>query len=235
MFKPENRKELIPMIFGIALLLAGVGLLLTGFAFAFGIVSNPSGYIERQIPPAVQQNTTAGPHASFMFNVTGFSVSFNDNSRQGDAGIVSWDWDFGDGSRSNQQNPQHTYSTNFSGFVRLTVRDANDKQNAAVGNVQAFPGANTAGNSTVDPGDIAGSLDFGAVFAPIIGILIAVTAVITTFFMLMIMWLVGASITKAGWNLIRPRPETIRIRIKPKHLEAEPVSPPPAIPPPPSS
>ena len=41
--------------------------------------------------------------------------------------------------------------------------------------------------------------------------------------MLVIMWLVGASIMKAGWNLIRPRPETIRIRLKPKHLEAEPV------------
>ena len=52
-------------------------------------------------------------------------------------------------------------------------------------------------------------------------VLVGVAAVITTFFMLLIMWLIGASITKAGWNLIRPRPETIRIRIKPKHLEAE--------------
>src|SRR2546426_12085406 len=108
-----------------------------------------------------------------MFNVSALSVSFNDNSRQGDAGIVSWDWDFGDGSRSNQQNPQHTYSTNFTGFVRLTVRDANDKSNSAVGSVQAFPSANSQGNSTEDPGDIAGSIDFGAGFRPNFGVLVA--------------------------------------------------------------
>ena len=225
MFKPENRKETMSLIFGIALLLAGVGLLLSGFALAYGIVSNPSHFIQSQIPATVEQNATAGPRASFTFNVTDLTVTFRDNSRQGDAGITGWDWDFGDGSRSNQQNPQHTYSTNFTGFVRLTVRDANDKSNSAVGSVQAFPRANSQGNSTVDPGDIAGSIDFGAVFRPIFGVLVAVAAVVTTFLMLLVMWLVGASITKAGWNLIRPRPETIRIRVKPKHLEAEPVYP----------
>ena len=225
MFKPENRKETVSLITGIVLLLVGVGLLLTGFSIAFRIVSNPVGYIESQIPPSIQENATAGPRASFTFTVQNLTVSFTDNSQRGDSPIATWDWDFGDGSRSNQQSPQHTYSTNFSGFVRLTVRDGNDKQNAAVGNVQAFPGANTQGNSTVDPGDIAGSLDFGAIFRPVLGILVAVTAVAATFFMLIIMWLVGASITKAGWNLIRPRPETIRIRVKPKHLEAEPVYP----------
>jgi len=242
MFTPGNRKETLSLIFGIVLLLVGVGLLLTGFSIAFRIVGNPVGYIESQIPPSVQENATAGPRASFTFTVANFTVTFADNSPQGDSPIATWDWDFGDGSRSNQQSPQHTYSTNFSGFVRLTVRDGNDKTNAAVGNVQAFPGANTQGNSTVDPGDIVGSLDFGAVFRPIIGILVAVAAVAATFFMLIIMWLVGASITKAGWNLIRPRPETIRIRVKPKHLEAEPVYPaqvvalasePPSPPPPP--
>jgi len=225
MFKPENRKETLSLIFGIVLLLVGVGLLLTGFSIAFRIVSNPGGYIQSQIPPTIAENATAGPRASFTYMVASLTVTFTDNSQAGDSPIAMWDWDFGDGSRSNQQSPSHTYSTNFSGFVRLVVRDGSDKQNAAVGNVQAFPGANTQGNSTVDPGDLAGSLDFGAVFQPIIGIMVAVAAVAATFFMLIIMWLVGASITKAGWNLIRPRPETIRIRVKPKHLEAEPVYP----------
>jgi len=242
MFKPENRNETLSLIFGIVLLLAGVGLLLTGFSIAFRIVSNPSGFIQSQIPPAVVENASQGPHASFTFIVSNFTVAFTDGSRQGDAAIASRDWDFGDGSRSNQDNPQHTYAQNFSGFVRLTVRDANGKENSAVGNVQAFRGANSMGNSTVDPGDLAGSLDFGAVFRPILGILVAVAAAVVTFAMLLIMTLVGGAITKAGWNLIRPRPETVRIRIKPKHLEAEPVYPsagapagygPPSPPPPP--
>ena len=242
MFKPENRKETLSLIFGVVLLLVGLGLLLSGFAIAFRIVSNPSGYIQAQIPPSVQANASQGPRASFTFLVANFTVTFTDTSQRGDAAIAGWDWDFGDGSRSNLQSPQHTYSQNFSGFVRLTVRDAADKKSSGVGSVQAFRGASSQGNSTVDPGDIAGSIDFGAVFKPVIGILIAVAAVATTFFMLLIMWLVGASIMKAGWNLIRPRPETIRIRVKPKHLEAEPVYPvqgvgaapePPSFPPPP--
>jgi len=229
MFKPENRKETLSLIFGVVLLLVGLGLLLSGFAIAFRIVSNPSGYIQAQIPPSIQQNATAGPRASFTFLVANFTVTFTDTSQRGDAAIAGWDWDFGDGSRSNLQSPQHTYSQNFSGFVRLAVRDAADKKSSGVGSVQAFRGASSQGNSTVDPGDIAGSIDFGAVVRPLMGILVAVAAVATTFFMLLIMWLVGASIMKAGWNLIRPRPETIRIRVKPKHLEAEPVyaSPPP--------
>jgi hypothetical protein len=222
-FAPENRKETLSVIIGIALLLAGIGLLLTGFVIAHGIVSNPSGYIESQIPPSVQENATQGPRASFTFTVTNLTVTFTDGSRQGDAGIVSWDWDFGDGSRSNQQSPEHTYSGNFNGFVRLTVRDGNNKENSAMGNIQAAPGMSQQGNSTADPGDIAGSIDFSSVFQPILGVLIALAAVVATFFMLMVMCLVGGSIMKAGVNLIRPKPETIRIRVKPKHLEADPV------------
>src|SRR2546427_372653 len=30
-------------------------------------------------------------------------------------------------------------------------------------------------------------------------------------------WNLGA-VTRAGWNMIKPKPETIRVRLKPKHL-----------------
>src|SRR3989442_9018053 len=175
MFKPENRKETLSLIFGVVLLLVGLGLLLSGFAIAFRIVSNPSAYIQAQIPPSIQANASQGPRASFTFLVANFTVTFADTSQRG-AAIAGWDWDFGDGSRSNLQSPQHTYSQNFSGFVRLAVRDAADKKSSGVGSVQAFRGASSQGNSTVDPGDIAGSIDFGAVFQPLIGILVAVAA-----------------------------------------------------------
>lgn len=229
MFKPENRRELISLLTGFVLLGVGVSLLLVGFGIAFGIVGDPAGYLQSQIPPSAQ-NATQGPRASFTFTVTDFSVDFTDNSQSRDAPIVGYDWDFGDGSQTNQRNPSHTYSTNFSGFVRLTVRDDRGRENSAIGSVQAGPGANLQGNSMADPADIAGSIDFGSVFEPIVNVVIGTAAVVATFFMLFIMWLVGASLTKAGWNLIRPRPETIRIRIKPKHLEAEPVYPAQAVP-----
>jgi len=37
--------------------------------------------------------------------------------------IVSWDWNFGDGGNSTDQNPSHTYSANGSYNVSLTVSD----------------------------------------------------------------------------------------------------------------
>jgi len=37
--------------------------------------------------------------------------------------LVSWDWDFGDGESSTDQNPTHTYNTNGSFTVSLTVSD----------------------------------------------------------------------------------------------------------------
>ncbi len=36
-------------------------------------------------------------------------------------------------------------------------------------------------------------------------------------------YLVGASILKAGWNLITPKAETIAVRVKPRSLQVEPV------------
>jgi len=36
-------------------------------------------------------------------------------------------------------------------------------------------------------------------------------------------YLVGASILKAGWNLITPKAETIQVRVKPRSLQVEPV------------
>ncbi len=48
---------------------------------------------------------------------------------------------------------------------------------------------------------------------------------LVTFMFLMIEYLVGASILKAGWNLVTPKAETIQVRVKPRSLQVEPVSP----------
>jgi YVTN family beta-propeller protein len=62
--------------------------------------------------------------ANFASNVTrGYaplSVQFTDTS--GDA--AEWDWDFGDGTGSNEQNPVHTYHEAGNYTVRLTARNA---------------------------------------------------------------------------------------------------------------
>ena len=231
MFRPENRKDTIGLLVGLAVLALGISFQLFTFSIASGIVAHPREYLESKIPQTAQE--PEGPRASFRWTANGFDVAFNDSSSQGDAGIAAWAWDFGDGASSSERSPAHAYARNGSYFVRLTVRDSNGKESSAISDVQVLPGAQAGGNSTVDLGDLAGAFNPLALNAPLVNVGVGVAAVTAVFFMLLIMWLVGASITKAGWNLVRPRPETVRVRIKPRHIEAEPVEP-QAIPPPPS-
>ena len=63
------------------------------------------------------------PVPDFMADNTGFctetdiTVNFTDNSTN----AVSWEWDFGDGNTSTEQNPTHTYAAFGSYTVTLTV------------------------------------------------------------------------------------------------------------------
>ena len=221
MFRPENRRETIVMLVGFGVLAAGIALLLLAFSIASGIVSHPGDFVQSQIPQSAQE--PKGPRASFRWTASGFGVGFTDSSSKGAASVSDWTWDFGDGALSSAQNPTHTYAQNGSYFVRLTVRDGNGKESSAISNVTVFPGNQASGNSTSDVGDLTQSLNPLALVAPLTNVAVGVAAVVVTFSMLLIMVLVGSAITKAGWNLARPRPETIRVRVKPKHLEVEPI------------
>ncbi|MCL6583859.1 MAG: DUF1566 domain-containing protein [bacterium] len=52
-------------------------------------------------------------------------IQFTDKSTCQDGAITSWLWDFGDGQRSQEQNPQHTYGAAGVYTVTLTVADPN--------------------------------------------------------------------------------------------------------------
>lgn len=59
----------------------------------------------------------------------GTTVSFTDQSTTS-ASIASWDWGFGDGTKSTQQNPAKTYSVFGSYTTTLTVTDINGCKSA---------------------------------------------------------------------------------------------------------
>lgn len=68
------------------------------------------------------------PTADFTFAPSspapGQVITFTDISADPDGNIVSWDWDFGDGSdHSDQQHPTHSYLLDDSYVVTLTVTD----------------------------------------------------------------------------------------------------------------
>lgn len=70
---------------------------------------------------------TLPPVAGFVFSpilpAVGDSVNFADVSADPDGRIVSWSWDFGDGAKSDQVTPTHTYAAAGNYPVVLVVTD----------------------------------------------------------------------------------------------------------------
>jgi len=62
------------------------------------------------------------PNANFTFTTNELTAFFTDASTD-DGTIESWDWIFGDGAGSSDQNPQHTYAGEGTFTVELTVTD----------------------------------------------------------------------------------------------------------------
>ncbi len=66
------------------------------------------------------------PTAAFTSSTTSgcapHTVNFTDQSSPGSGSVTQWEWNFGDGSTSTQQNPSHTYtqSGTFSVFLKIT-------------------------------------------------------------------------------------------------------------------
>lgn len=64
------------------------------------------------------------PVASFGTNASGLSINFDaSGSSDSDGAIVSWTWDFGDGASASGETTNHTYASNGSYSVSLTVTD----------------------------------------------------------------------------------------------------------------
>ena len=62
------------------------------------------------------------PAADFTYSCTDLDCSFTDQSSD-DGTLSSWSWDFGDGATSTAQNPSHTYGSDGTYTVSLTVTD----------------------------------------------------------------------------------------------------------------
>jgi hypothetical protein len=65
----------------------------------------------------VTLNVYSSPVAAFSYSVNGRTVTFHDSS----SNAVTWQWFFGDGNSSSQQNPLYTYSYDSTFNVMLIV------------------------------------------------------------------------------------------------------------------
>lgn len=81
-------------------------------------VTNHSNYCKSVAQVIVLQQTQ--PVASYTPHINGLEVQFTDLSQ----GLpTSWDWNFGDGTNSNQQNPKHSFNANGEYQVCLTINN----------------------------------------------------------------------------------------------------------------
>ena len=62
-------------------------------------------------------------------------ATFTDKSTVASGSITSWAWDFGDGTTSSTQSPQHTFTSSKTFRVKLTVTTANGCQDTSVQNI----------------------------------------------------------------------------------------------------
>ncbi len=81
----------------------------------------------------------SAPSASFTHSCGGLACDFTDTSTDSDGTVVSWSWDFGDGSAT-AQNPSHTYAADGSYTVSLTVTDDDGATDAVSQNVTVTSG-----------------------------------------------------------------------------------------------
>lgn len=72
----------------------------------------------------VGEAAPAAPIADFSYAVDGLSVSFTNTSTDMNNDIVSYSWDFGDGSTSSEMSPTYAYATAGAYTVSMTVIDA---------------------------------------------------------------------------------------------------------------
>lgn len=195
------------------LLAIGIVVVMFVFVFAYGFIPTAGDYFEEQLP---EEEVVEGPRASFSWTSNDLSVDFVDESEAGDGDIVSWEWDFGDGESDSSSNTNHLYPDNSTWGVSLTIEDENGKTSQAFSDVTVMNGETRSGSSRLEFGDFDFNMDFGKMLLPL-----ALAILVVGLFFVMVV--VGGYMMKAGWNLIKPKPETVKVRIKPKDLEVEPI------------
>ncbi len=78
--------------------------------------------IEKVSPPPPPEPQP--PSADFSYSADGRTVSFTDESSNPDGSIATYTWSFGDGASSTQASPVHTYASDGTYTVTLSVTDS---------------------------------------------------------------------------------------------------------------
>jgi PKD repeat protein len=207
------RREIADAIIGLILIIVGIIIMLAVFSMAMNLAFSAGDFFREQLP---DEESVVGPSAEFRWDTDDLNVTFEDLSQEGDGNIVSWEWDFGDGNQANVQNPSHTYSNEGHYQITLRIEDDNAKRSTSHAEVFIEPVNVLSGSSIGGIPEISFDINITNLLLPI-----AVAILVGALFL--VMFLVGAAITKAGWNILKPKPERLKIKLKPKEIEIKQV------------
>lgn len=198
---------------GTALVVLGLAILLFGFVTA---------YQDLQGLPSDK-----APTAKFAWSVSGLQATLTDSSNANGGSITTVYWTFGDGTSNSSPSPTHTYATPGSYNVTLQIQDDHGGSAQSTAVLAVGPAATGSGTSSPS-GPVGNQTNVGSFLGPVLGGVSGAVKIGETFVLLVVVWLIGATILRAGWNLITPKAETISVRVRPRSLQVEPVTPPAA-------
>ena len=109
--------------------------------------------IEQMLDDCGDDCISPPPMALFTYEIDALTVSFIDLSVSETSTIVDWQWDFGDGSSSQEQFPVHIYSTAGTFYVTLDVSDQYGAEGLQYWEYITLEGESSCGS---DAGDVTG-------------------------------------------------------------------------------
>ena len=210
-------REKLGFFLGIVVLAVGIALLAFTFYSAFTVATNPNGFM-KNLGFEVPIRASAALSVSFSFSpdpvnvnsqtqgtisITGgsqpFFVWINGTTPSGCA-PSSQPLQISSPTYSFQCTPTNTGT--FSAPVDVADR-AGDHGSTSYSLTVQGSGGGGSGTGSGSGGNVS---------------LVPLAMATLTVGMYMVMAVVGAVFVKAGWSMIKPRPETIRIRLKPEEL-----------------
>ncbi|MEA2024514.1 MAG: PKD domain-containing protein [Actinomycetota bacterium] len=205
-----KNSNLYERLWATVLIVVGVVLLGVVFFSAFGIVKDPGEFYDKWVPA----DGVEGPEAAFDWASSDLVVEFVDTSSAGDANLERWAWDFGDGSESTDPNPSHRFDEDGEFGITLDVVDGNGLASRAEATVGVETGAENSGQGALGLNDLADSVidavERGAKGGGVVLLVIGLFVVLT---------MVGGRLLRQGVRVLRPIPDRISVKLRPKNLE----------------
>lgn len=192
------------------LITSGVVLLGIVFVAAFAIAQDPGNFYDEWVPAEGAE----GPEASFDWTSLDLAAEFVDTSSLGEADIERWVWDFADGGESSEPNASHRFSNDGEYLVTLDLVDANGLVSRAESTVTVEVGATYSGEGVIGLNDLADKLtetaERSTKGAGVVVLVIGMFVVLT---------MIGGRLLRQGVRTLRPVPERISVKLRPKELE----------------